>query len=547
LHQQLLEKSAETIQNRVRGHRARLLYERKKATVVVQAYFRRWGAIKNVARLRSRCNNAAIYIQKYSRQWYARKMLYEMVEEHRLTILVIMKDHQFRTCATVVQRQWRRFVERRKCYRFRVVANAVVLKMKLNKSPGRIVDLSAWTVEEELDRILLEYRKWNPKKYYRTSIHRRKLPQYIMNIQNNRQSIKKYHLELLFASALHVPHAVRFKLGTHMSSRVTKKIKGHQHDVVRDYAQQEDHHKSVHNTTYQMLHPTATATHAIIGTTNPTKTENSTATTTTTTTTTNHPHPRRHHSRPHHHEHRAPAFTTILDERKFHTFACGTITQYKVRWRGADCKESWMARKILMDPTIFSKHCIGIVEFHEKKMVAHALHQSNQNMEQSAMFIQKTIFRGCLARLHLWQAQRAALTIQTYYRASHGKLEQRRNKLLKARWNALMMKERNDIEINESRKQTFAVPHAGAGEIKFNDLVHPTSHPIAGEISSIVSQLQTDLKQEVSRVVNGKTYVVTMTHSWICLACEFENEFERSKCELCYKNRPPKDWNDFKI
>ena len=97
------------------------------------------------------------------------------------------------------------------------------------------------------------------------------------------------------------------------------------------------------------------------------------------------------------------------------------------------------------------------------------------------------------------------------------------------------------------RVEVVLFHRAGAGEIKFNDLVLPTSHPIAGEISSIVSQLQTDLKQEVSRVVNGKTYVVTMTHSWICLACEFENEFERSKCELCYKNRPPKDWNDFKI
>jgi len=44
--------------------------------------------------------------------------------------------------------------------------------------------------------------------------------------------------------------AVRSKVDSHMSPVVMRKTKGHLHDVVHDYAEQEDHHKTVHNTEY---------------------------------------------------------------------------------------------------------------------------------------------------------------------------------------------------------------------------------------------------------------------------------------------------------
>ena len=97
----------------------------------------------------------------------------------------ILRDHMERKNVVVLQRQYRRFSERRRCYRFRVVANAVVLRNTLKKTPGRVLGLDTWSIEEELQRLLDSYRKWNPKNYYR--FLRSKTPEMVIKIRQKRE------------------------------------------------------------------------------------------------------------------------------------------------------------------------------------------------------------------------------------------------------------------------------------------------------------------------------------------------------------------------
>lgn len=72
----------------------------------------------------------------------------------------------------------------------------------------------------------------------------------------------------------------------------------------------------------------------------------------------------------HYHEKRQPQFTTIVNEKKWHTFARGEMVDYKVRWRGADAIESWISRDFIINQVkekLFPKHCLDIVHNYEKK------------------------------------------------------------------------------------------------------------------------------------------------------------------------------------
>ena len=97
-------------------------------------------------------------------------------------------------CSVVkIQKQWRRFISRRKCYRFRIVANAVLLRVIMLKTPGRVPNLNQRTIEEELDHLLRKYRSWNNKTYYR---FRAKTPDLIVQIRKKRNVELMYRLRM---------------------------------------------------------------------------------------------------------------------------------------------------------------------------------------------------------------------------------------------------------------------------------------------------------------------------------------------------------------
>jgi hypothetical protein len=486
-------KGAILLQTRWRGTRARELFAKKKALMVLQSLFRMWLACAKVNELRYRTLLAVVCIQKYARQWEAKSLYKNMINIHKLTAKAILKDHQIRKCTTVIQKQWRRYRERGKCYRFRLLANAIVLKIKMKKTPGRIFKSRDWTIEEELDRLLKEWKAWNPKKYFKKN--KSKNTDLLVNIERNRIRVKNYEDEIILEFMKYLNKSEK-EVELNISCKKTK---------------QSPKQSPKHSVKQHFSHLTETQLKRLE----------------------KHDH--------HNNERPQPSYTMIVDERKLRTFASGTIIQYKVRWRGADSKESWLSREMLMDETIFSNHCINLLKFYEKKKLLIEEKQNLQNLDKMAIIIQKTIFRGCLARLHLYHSQKAALTIQTYFRASHGKLEKRRNKLLKLRYENLVNKEKslNERNIIKKRGERNNLIQSSTELMRLNeDMVHhPISHSILSETSCIISQIQKDLKEEVLRTINGKTFVVTMNNSWICLKCEFENDDNEFKCELCYKKR----------
>lgn len=150
----------------------------------------------------------------------------------------------------------------------------------------------------------------------------------------------------------------------------------------------------------------------------------------------------------------------------------------------------------------------------------HEEHQSN--LGDMATMIQKTIFRGCKIRLQVWHMQQAAVSIQTCYRAGKGKLNTRRERLLKERYQKqILLEKENFIKKNN----------------KFSNL--DKMHTTMGEISCIVSQLQNDLCNECVEVdMDGVVTVNTLPGGWICLVCDYENEKHVERCDLCLKKRP---------
>ena len=126
-------------------HIRRILEERRFkcliAMILIQQTARQWNAKAYVQLIRKTKHHAATIIQKHSRRKEAYRLYSYLSRAHVATTRAILQDHFERKNVVVVQRQWRRFCERRKCYRLRVVANAVVLRKLINHAPGRVPDL----------------------------------------------------------------------------------------------------------------------------------------------------------------------------------------------------------------------------------------------------------------------------------------------------------------------------------------------------------------------------------------------------------------------
>jgi hypothetical protein len=452
-------------------HIRRILEERRFkcliAMILIQQTARQWNAKAYVQLIRKTKHHAATIIQKHSRRKEAYRLYSYLSRAHVATTRAILQDHFERKNVVVVQRQWRRFCERRKCYRLRVVANAVVLRKLINHAPGRVPDLDDWTIEEELDSLLRKYREWNPQKYYR---FRARTPDKVIDIRKRRGLEQQYRARMKEQNKISSISSISCNNLRKETKKVNEKMTQQQH--------QHQHHGGSHTKQHQ--------THL-----------------------NEHDH--------HFHETPQPQFTKILEERKMHTFARGTTIQYKVRWRGADSKEGWLSREMIMEPNLFPEHCRDIVHRHERAMVQQHHEEHRNHLDEKATIIQRTIFRGCSARLHLWKAQEAAITIQTCYRVGKGKLEARRERLLAERYTRQIEQEQNEMQ-----KQ----------QLKFGDL--DKAHTSIGEISCIIQSLQQDLQNE--EVSNNRS-----NSRWTCLKCSYDNEKEHEKCALCLKKRPARD------
>ena len=408
-----------------------------------------------------------------------------------------MQDHVERKHIVLIQRQYQRFCERRKCFRFRVVANAALLRHQLKQTPGRVLGLNTWTIVEELDRVLRQYREWNPKPYYR---FRSTTPDMVMRIRKKRERTMLY---------LHQREEEKKKKEQEaLTNEKEEEERRRRNEMVSTETERKNERKTKKKSERDVEKDEQVASKKKMLQKKKEK---------------NYDHLSKDDH--HHNEKPRPMFTTILDERKFHTFAKGEIVQYKVRWRGADVYESWIDRRMMLDTSIFPPHCQDIVYKHETN-ITHREHQQMKTMlDSAATIIQTYIYRGCFARMLLTSARDAAILIQTFYHAKKGTLEPRREMLLAARFAAQIEREEKDRfhEMNKFNRW-------GGEEMNLS---------FVGEISSIIHDLQKDLRKENIAVdENGHVKVIKVLDGWTCNLCNYENEKELKKCDLCLKRRP---------
>ncbi len=524
--------AAVAAQKTVRKWQAASRFAQVLSALRIQTQFRRASATRFVAWTRATKNAASTTIQSGVRRWWAVVYRNHLLREREATVAIIVQDHERRHCAAVIQRQWRRHVSRRKVYRFRVVVQAVLVGLFDQRGPGRFNDRET-SVEEELDEALLEFRARNPKRWhkkwrdgkpceraeenrkrrrldklYRDSSPAAVTPSETVSSRRSAAAARREETEALIASCLDPSLWAPIEADELHRLHQFRQEKARKRREI-EAAKWEDPEAKLHHRVRDPAHPDQRHEHH--KRTAPVHRRTSTGNT-----------PR-------------PTLTAVLEKRTHDTLYQGTLVEYLVRWRGAAGTTCWVPRSLLLAEGEFSAACRRLVQAHEEQEQAQEARVSLMLLHQAATEILR-IVRGFLGRTRLVRAQEAALLIQTTYRRGKGKLEERRQRLLAARYARNVAREQAELHAQEA-----AARERGDGAAwETRKRTEAGKSVVGGEIGATIQDLCLGLQ---SLPDDDEAGSFPVPGGWRCCEknCRYLNEAEFMRCELCFQKRPPEN------